>query len=199
MLPPGVLAWNDISNNEAYLGSKIGYTQNAGTVYAKGIIDKNPVADVTNYHKQCGGPVNQEFEAIGGKNWYLLRGAKNTEASKQLVLEFTANLERMDAMLASSPAYALPAYTNLWEMSEFVSNFEPAYQGKTAALDTSGIDASPWPGPPSAALVALEESGIWNDMVNATLTGTEVETAVKDAHDRMVVVFQEFGLPGEKT
>jgi multiple sugar transport system substrate-binding protein len=199
MLPPGVLAWNDISNNEAFLGGVIGYTQNAGTMYAKAVIDKNPVAELINYHKQCGGPVNQEFEVIGGKNWYVLRGAKNTQASKQLILEFTANLERMNTMLASSPAYAVPAYTNLWEMSEFVANFEPAYQIKSAALDASGINATEWPGPPSAALVAIDEGGIWNDMVNAILTGTAVEDAVKEAHDRMVLVFQEFGLPGEKT
>jgi multiple sugar transport system substrate-binding protein len=198
MLPPGVLAWNDISNNEAYLGGVIAYTQNAGTVYAKAVIDKNPVAEKTNYHKPVGGPVNQEFMSLGSKNWYVLRGAKNTEAAKQLALEFTANLERQNAMLASSPAYAVPAYTNLWEMSEFVKGFEPAYQIKSAALDDSGINAGAWPGPPSAALVALDESGIWNDMVNAILTGTDIATAVADAHDRMVLVYKEFGLPGEE-
>jgi ABC-type glycerol-3-phosphate transport system substrate-binding protein len=198
MLPPGVLAWNDISNNEAYLGGIVAYTQNAGTVYAKAVIDKNPVAELTNYHKPVGGPVNQEFMSLGGKNWYILRGAKNTTAAKQLVLEFTGNLERQDAMLASSPAYAIPAYTDLWEMSEFVKGFEPAYQIKSAALDDSGIDAGAWPGPPSAALTALDESGIWNDMINATLTGTAVADAVADAHDRMVLVYKEFGLPGEE-
>lgn len=196
MLPPGVLAWNDISNNEAYLGGVIAYTQNAGTVYAKAVVDNNPVAEHTNYHKPVGGPVNQEFLGLSSSNWNILRGAKNGAAAKQLALEFTANLERMNAMLASSPAYAVPAYTNLWEMSEFVSNFEPAYQVKSAALDDSGINAEAWPGQPSAAMTGLNESGIWNDMVNAILTGTDVETAVAEAHDRMVLVFQEFDLPG---
>lgn len=198
MLPPGVLAWNDISNNEAYLGSKIAYTENAGTVYAKAAIDKNPVADVTNYLKPPGGPVLQEFQTVGGKNWYLLRGAKNTAAAKQLVLDFITDLERMDAMLASSPAYAIPAYTNLWELSEFTRNFEVAYQQKSAALDPSGIDSTVYPGPPSAAIAAIDEGGIWNDMVNAILTGTPIPDAVQEAHDRMVLVFQEFGLPGEE-
>ena len=46
MLPPGVLAWGDISNNEAYLGGIVAYTQNAGTVYAKAVLDENPVAPV---------------------------------------------------------------------------------------------------------------------------------------------------------
>lgn len=197
MLPPGVLAWNDISNNEAFLGEKIGYTENAGTVYAKAVIDKNPVAEKTGYLSPPGGPVNQEFNTIGSQNWYILRGAKNTEAAKQLVLEFVSNLERMDAMLASSPAYALPAYTDLWEMSEYTKSNPISLQAKPAALDASGINAEMWPGPPSAAMDAIREGGIFNDMVNSILTGTPVADAVADAHDRMILIFQEFELPGE--
>ena len=33
MLPPGVLAWTDTSNNENYMAGKLAYTQNGGTVY----------------------------------------------------------------------------------------------------------------------------------------------------------------------
>ena len=196
MLPPGVLAWNDISNNEAYLGSIIGYTENAGTVYAKAVVDENPVAELTNYLKPPGGPVNQEFSAIGSKNWYLLEGAKNPDAAKDMILAFTADLAAQDEMLASSPAYAIPGYTDLWDMSEFVGTNEIAAQMKPAALDDSGIDATNWPGPPSPAMIAINESGAWNDMVNAIMTGTAVEDAVAEAHDRMIPIFQDFGLPG---
>src|SRR5438132_1561544 len=45
MLPAGVAGWTDPSNNEAWLGGKIGITSNAGTVFAKAVVDKNPVAD----------------------------------------------------------------------------------------------------------------------------------------------------------
>ena len=198
MLPPGVLAWNDTSNNEAYLGGKIAYTENAGTVFAKAVIDKNPVADLTNYLKPPGGPVIQEFQTVPSKNWYFLRGAANTAAAKQLALDFTADLDRMEDMLKSAPAYAIPAYTDLWDMSDYIRNYEVAYQQKSAALDPSGINSTVYPGPPSAAMDAINEGGIWNDMVNAILTGTPVEQAVEDAHNRMVLVFQEFGLPGEE-
>ncbi|MCB0065398.1 MAG: hypothetical protein KDE19_24905, partial [Caldilineaceae bacterium] len=198
MLPPGVLAWNDTSNNEAYLGGVIALTNNAGTVYAKAVVDGNPVAEKTNYLKDPGGPVNQEFSAIGSKNWYLLKGAKNDANARQMIIDFTADLKRQDEMLASSPAYAIPAYTNLWDMSEFIKTNEIASQMKPAALDESGIDATNWPGPPSAAMAGILESGIWNDMVNAFLTGTSVEDAVATAHDRMVLVFKEYGLPGEE-
>ena len=197
MMPPGVLAWNDISNNEAYLGGVIAMTNNAGTVYAKAVVDGNPVAELTNYLKDPGGPVNQEFSAIGAKNWYLFKGAPNTESARSLIIDFTADLERQDEMLASSPAYAIPAYTDLWDMSTFVNTNEIAAQMKPAALDESGIDAADWPGPPSAAMAGIREAGIHNDMVNAILTGTPVADAVATAHDRMVLVFKEYGLPGE--
>jgi multiple sugar transport system substrate-binding protein len=198
MLPPGVLAWNDISNNEAYLGSKIAYTENAGTVFAKAVVDGNPVADVTNYLKPPGGPVIEEFQSIGSLNWYVFRGAKNIGPAKETILHFTADLGRMDEMLASSPAYAIPAYTNLWEMSEFTQGYEIALQQKPAALDDSGINADVHPGPVSPAMEAIDNGGIWNDMVNSFLTGTPVEEAVAVAHDRMIIVFKEFGLPGEE-
>jgi len=198
MLPPGVLAWNDLSNNETFLGGVIAYTENAGTVYAKAVIDGNPIAPDINYLKQPGGPVNQEFSAVGSKDWFVVKGAHNTNAAKQLIIDFTADLAKMDEMLASSPAYAIPAYTNLWEMSEYTKSNEVSLQSKPAALDASGIDAGAWPGPPSAALTAIENAGIWNDMVNSIITGTPTAEAVATAHDRMVIVFQEFGLPGEE-
>ncbi len=198
MLPPGVLAWNDISNNEAFQGEVIAYTENAGTVYAKALVDGLPVAEKTGYLAPPGGPVNQEFNSIGSKDWFILKGAKNAENAKQAILAFTTDLERMDAMLESSPAYAVPAYTNLWDMSEYTQSNEMSMQIKPAALDDSGIFAGQWPGPASPALTAIENSGIWNDMVNAFVTGTPVEEAVATAHDRMVLVFKEFGLPGEK-
>jgi multiple sugar transport system substrate-binding protein len=196
MLAPGILAWNDTANNEAYLGSKIAYTENAGTVYAKAVVDGNPVAPVTGFLKPPGGPVLEEFHVVPGKNWMVLRGGKNPAASKLTILQFNADLGRYDEMLASSPAYALPCYTDLWDMSEYVKTDEVTQQQKTSCLDPSGIDATIYPGPPSAAMVAIDESGAWNDMVNSILTGTPVEEAVTTAHERMVQIFQEFGLPG---
>ena len=198
MLPPGVLAWNDISNNEAFQGEVIAYTENAGTVFAKAVADGLPVAEKTSYLAPPGGPVNQEFNTIGSKDWFIMKGAPNTDNARQTIIDLTADLGRMDAMLASSPAYAVPGYTNLWDMSEYTQGNEMSLQIQPAALDPSGINALSWPGPPSAAITAIENAGIFNDMVNAFVTGTAVEDAVATAHDRMVLIFQEFDLPGEE-
>jgi multiple sugar transport system substrate-binding protein len=199
MLPPGILSWNDTANNEAYLGGKIAYTENAGTVYANAVLTENPVAPNTYFLKPPGGPVLEEFHVVPGKNWMVLRGSKNQAAAKDTILHFTTDLGRYDEMLSNSPSYALPCYTDLWAMSEYIKTDLVAQQQEGACMDPSGIDAGPYPGPPSAAISALEESGVWNDMVNAVLTGTPVEDAVADAHTKMVGIFQEFGLPGEKS
>jgi multiple sugar transport system substrate-binding protein len=197
-LPPGILSWNDISNNEAYLGGKIGYTENAGTVYARAVVDNNPVAPNTGYLKPPGGPALEEFITVPAKNWELLRGAKNGAAAKDTILYFMLDLGRYDAMLNSSPAYALPCFVDLWDKSEAAQADPITLQQKSACLDESGIDATRYPGQATPALSAITEAGVWNDMVNAAITGTPVEQAVKDAHDRMVQIFKEYGLPGER-
>jgi multiple sugar transport system substrate-binding protein len=201
MLPPGVLSWNDTSNNEAYLGGKLAFTQNAGTVYAKAVADGNPVAPVTAFLKPPGGPVLEDFHRLGAKTWMILRGAKNAAASKVTVLEFMLNEERYNEMLISSPSYAIPCYEGMWDPARlpFINEDLILQQQKSSALDPSGINAGIYPGPNSPAIVALDESGAWNDMVNAIVTGTPVEEAVADAHERMVAIFQEFGLPGAQS
>jgi multiple sugar transport system substrate-binding protein len=196
-LPPGVLSWNDTANNEAYLGGKLGYTQNAGTVYARAVADNNPVAKDTGYHKPCGGPAIEEFHVVNGKNWMVLRGAKNNAAAKETMRYFMLDLGRYDAMLAASVAFALPCYTDLWEKSESVKLDPITLQQKDSCLDPSGIDPLIYPGPNSPAILAIQENGVWNDMINAALTGTPAEEAVATAHDRMVETFKEFNLPGE--
>jgi multiple sugar transport system substrate-binding protein len=198
MLPPGILSWNDTANNEAYLGAKIAYTENAGTVYANAVLTENPVAPNTGYHKPSGGPVLKEFIVVPGKNWMMLRGSQNQAATKDTILHFTTDLGRYDEMLSNSPSYALPCYTDLWEMSEYIKTDPVALQQKEACLDPSGIDAAFYPGKDSPAMQAVIASGAMNDMVNAVLTGTAPEDAVKAGHDAMVAIFKEFGLPGEK-
>ena len=52
MLPPGVNSWTDPSNNEAFLAGTIGITDNAGTMYAKAVLDKVPFADQIQFIKR---------------------------------------------------------------------------------------------------------------------------------------------------
>ncbi|MGI6368616.1 MAG: extracellular solute-binding protein [Anaerolineae bacterium] len=200
LLPPGVLAWTDTSNNEAYLAGKLIYTFNGGTVLGKAVLDGNPIKDNTGFHAPPGGPVNTEFNSLGANNWMILRGARNTEAAKETILHFMLPLENQDAIFENAPAFALPAYADLWAASKYIPTNQTAAELEPVARDEKGQIPGQWPGPPqNPALASADSALIENDMVAAILNGTPVAEAVKTCHERYVAIFKEFGKPGEKS
>jgi multiple sugar transport system substrate-binding protein len=199
MLPPGILAWTDMNNNEAYLAGKLAYTQNGGTVYGKSIMDNNPIKDITGFHAPCGGPVNLEFNSLSANNWMILRGARNHEAARETLLHFMLVLENQDGIFANAPGFALPAYEKLWSASKFIPTNKTAAEQEKVARDPHGHIPQQYPGPAhNPALASAGSAGIQNDMVADILRGTPVAEAVKTCHERYVAIFKEFGLPGEK-
>jgi len=86
MVPHGINAWTDPSNNEAYPAGKIFFTGNVGTMFAKAIFDKNPVADDTYLilPPKGVGPDGRSLPSAGiSKRWFVVKGAKNREAAEQ--------------------------------------------------------------------------------------------------------------------
>lgn len=197
MLPPGVLSWTDTSNNEAFQGEKIAYTQNAGTVYAKAVVDGLPVAEKTMYHPPVGGPVLQEFNGLGGMYHMLIKGAKNPEMAKQLILSFFED-DVMEGVYRSAPAYAVPAYESMWDW-EVITSDPIAFAQKDAALDPAGWNGLAWPGPATPQIASVESANLQTDMIANVISGQmTVEEAVKDAAEKSIAIFQEFGAPGRK-
>lgn len=197
MMPPGVLSWTDSSNNEAFLGERVAYTQNAGTVYAKAVVDGLPVAENTIYDVPKGGPVNQDFMGLGGMYLHHVQENSNPQMAEELIMSFF-NDETMNGVFASAEAYALPAYEVQWDL-EIIQASEISLQMKPAALDPSGWNALPWPGPNTAQIGAVGNGNIHTDMVANVLNGSmTAEEAVQDAYDKSVQIFQEFGAPGEQ-
>jgi len=196
MLPPGILAWTDSSNNEAYLGGKVAYTQNAGTVYAKAVDDGLPLAETTVFHKPVGGPAIQEFFGLGGMNEHLITGAKNAEYGKKLIMSFHEQ-DVLEGIFSNAVSYALPAYVPQWDWELITSNPTTMLM-KDGALDPSGWNGFGWPGPETAQSGAVDESNIDTDIVANVINGSmTVEEAVADAHRKAVEIFKEFGAPGE--
>jgi multiple sugar transport system substrate-binding protein len=196
MLPPGVLAWTDSSNNEAYLGGKIAYTQNAGTVYAKAVVDGLEIADLTVFHPPVGGPVLQEFNGLGGMYLHLIQGAKSPTLGRELIMSFFEE-DMLKGIYTAATAYAVPGYDAMWDWEEIAGN-EAALALQPVALDPSGWTGLPWPGPSTAQMGAVGTGNLSTDMVANVLNGqmTAAE-AVEDAHRKSVQIFQEFGAAGE--
>jgi multiple sugar transport system substrate-binding protein len=197
MLPPGILSWTDTSNNEAYLASKIVYTQNAGTVLAKAYFDKNPVAEVTAFHPMCGGPKLPEFNGQGGQNFLMITGGKNPEAARQLIMSFFTE-ESMQAVYENARTYAIPAYESMWDWP-IIKDTPQSIAVKPSALDPSGYNGLAWPGPPTPQIAAVDTAAIGADMVASVITGDATpEEAVKTAYERAVQIFKEFGAPATR-
>ena len=195
MLPPGIESWGDISNNEAYLAGSIGYTHNAFSVYAQAKRDENPVFPVTKLLLAGLGPanINQQGGAIGG--WLTIhKNAPNVDLAKQLALDLL-DPENFAPMSAVGGGLIMPAYENLWteELLAADPNFEIIKQ--QISIEEPFIGAS-WPAEPNAAIDAIRANGIVEQMVGNVIAGrmTPAE-AVADAHQKIVDIFEEGGIP----
>jgi multiple sugar transport system substrate-binding protein len=202
ILPPGVGGWTDPSNNEALLAGRIAMTNNAGTVFAQGVQDKNPVADDLYLITQPGG-VGPAARALTGAGnpmcFFIMKGAKNREAAEQLITSLmTADVYKQ--MFKISTGYVYPAHEWGWDQPEITQNEYSKHVTavwQKLAQDPSGWWGNlGWPGPPTPQADALENSNFWTDMFGSILGGTSVEDAIKAASDHAVQTFQDFGAKG---
>jgi multiple sugar transport system substrate-binding protein len=195
MLPPGVLSWTDPTNNEAFLGSKVAYTQNAGTVYAKAVVDAVPFADDIIWDYPKGGAGLERFFGLGSMNFLQIKGGKNPEAARELIFSFFED-EVMRQVYTIATSYALPAYTNMWDWEEITSVRNSIAQ-KDGALDPAGWNGLAYPGPGTAWIGAVSSQNLHTDMVAAVINGqSTAEEAVKQAAEASIQIFQEMGAAG---
>jgi len=202
MLPPGVNAWTDPSNNEAFLAGKIAFTSNAGTMFAKAVFDKNTtVADDTIYLRRPKGlgPNARSLQGADAMRFFIMKNSKNKEAAEQLIHHLLApDIQRQ--IWKTSTGYAFPAHEWGWDEPFFKEDkYASKMVGpwKETAFDPSGFTAGEWPGPPSPWVSSLESSNFWTDMFGEILGGKSPEDALKSAHEKAVRVAKEFGAKGE--
>jgi multiple sugar transport system substrate-binding protein len=202
MLPSGVGGWIDTSNNEAWLGGKIGITNNAGTVFAKAVVDKNPVADDTyliGQPKGLGAGARSLAGAGGAMVFFIMKGAKNRDAAEQLI-KYMHSPDIYKQMFTISAGYVYPPREWGWDQPEITENQYAKHvteQWRKIASDPSGYLGSPYPGAPSPQINALDNSNFLTDMFGEILGGKSVEDALASAHQRAVQTFKEFGAKGE--
>jgi multiple sugar transport system substrate-binding protein len=195
MLPPGVLSWTDPTNNEAFLGGKIAYTQNGGTVYAKAVVDQVPFVDDIIWDYPKGGPALERFFGIGSMNFGMIKGGKNPEAARELILSFFEE-EAMKQVYQIATTYALPAYANMWDWEEITSVPNSIIQ-REAAQDPAGWNGIAFPGPATPWIAAVETQNLPTDMIASVLTGQATAAeAVKQTAEAAMQIFQEMGAAG---
>ena len=195
MLPPGIESWGDISNNEAYLAGKIGYTHNAMSVYAQAKRDGNPVFENTIMMTlpSANNGDSRDGGQVGG--WLtILKGAPNLQLAKDLALHIL-NPENFNQMSAQGGGLFMPAFQDMWteELLAADPNFTTIKEQLSVPEPFIGIS---WPAEPNAAIDAIRPPGIVEQAVGNVIAGrmTPAE-AVADAHQKMVDLFEEGGIP----
>ena len=192
-LPPGILSWTDISNNEAYLAGTIGFTQNAFSVYAQAKRDENPVFPNTLVLRPPVGPTGLRTES-GDNSWLtIFKGSQNIDAAKELALHLIKP-EVFTPMAAVGGGLFLPAYENLWteELLAADPNFAIV---KDIVSNPDPYIGYYWPAEPSAAIDALRAASLLEQMMaNITSGRMTPPEAVEEAHNQMVTIFEEGGI-----
>ncbi|NMA99586.1 MAG: extracellular solute-binding protein [Phyllobacteriaceae bacterium] len=194
MLPPGVESWGDISNNEAWLAGSVGYTHNAFSLYAASKRDNNPVFPHTVLLSQpmANNGDHRNGGAVGG--WLTIsKGAPNVELAKKLALDL---LDPVNFTPMSSVAGGLfmPAYENLW--TEELISADPNYAIIKEQVDIEDPFIGPsWPANPAAQIDAIRAQGVLEQSMGNVIAGRMTpEEAVKDAHNKIVQIFEEGGI-----
>ncbi len=197
MLPPGILSWTDTNNNEAFLAGQIAITQNAGTVYAKAVLDDVPFWENIAYVPvpiRVTDNARLDFLSTGMK-FYMIKDAKNRAAAEDIARHFLTQPVQ-DRVWSISTAYALPAYTNGWE-SPIITGDANSVTAKTIALNETDFTGLQWPGPLNEAIGSIAEGTYFTDAMGEILQGGDVAEVVASYHDQFVQIYQDFGLDGE--
>jgi multiple sugar transport system substrate-binding protein len=199
MLPPGITAWTDTGNNEAWLAGLIGMTLNQDSLYAQSKSTKNPVYGNTVMIRGLTGPATNSPLVWADLNAFVVfKNAKNPELVK-LLPQYLAATQTMRSLAESAGAgVALPAYDKVWKGDPYFQNGDPifpvSYTQTTAAIPGQTTSGLHFPAPPSAGRNAVLQAYVMTDMMgDITQKGTSVTSAVQTAHNRMVQIFEQNG------
>jgi multiple sugar transport system substrate-binding protein len=195
MMPPGVNAWNDLSNNEAFLAGTIGFTSNGGTLFASARYNRNPVADVTAFLPIPLGPFGDRVAFSNQSYLYFPDGSRNFDAAGQLAEHLISEPVQRELYRVSS-GYAVPAYDAFWNTPEIQADAEVSLKFREVSQAERPVAGDAYRGPQTDASEAVLFPQIATDMMGEVLAGKPVEQAVRETHLRAVRIYQQFGQPG---
>jgi multiple sugar transport system substrate-binding protein len=183
--PPGVMGWNDVSNNEAYLAGKLVTTNNGASLYYALVSKKHPLAEKTQVVLTPGGPAGS-FVGANAYNWGIFQKTKHAELCEDLI-RWVEDEKRFDEYTKASIGQAGPVYKARAESPYWKS--DPNFQGMLQNL-LRGVWPG-YPGPFTAAAVEVQAQYILCDMAGRILAaGLPPEAALKEAHARVEEIYK---------
>jgi multiple sugar transport system substrate-binding protein len=173
---------------------QIGYTHNAFSVYAQAKRDKNPVYDniVLLPAPRANNGDSRDGGIVGG--WLtIFKGSKNVDLAKKLALDLL-DPANFGPMAELGGVLFTPAYANLWTDKLLASDPNLAIIKQQVSVEKPFLGQS-WPANPNAGVDSIRAQGVVEQMVANAISGRMAPAdAVKDAHQKMVDIFEEGGM-----
>jgi multiple sugar transport system substrate-binding protein len=172
-LDEGGLAWDDSSNNRAYLAGTISATINGASIYFVAKRQFPDIAKVTNHGHMPKGPGGR-FYNIGGQGRAIMKYSKNQQVAKEF-LRWFMDRPQYDKWMAANDGYVVgptPYWEKhpLWERDPKLVPFK----------ESSRFGRWPgYPGPPSRKASEALVKYILVDMYAQAIKGMKPEDAVK--------------------
>ncbi len=183
---PGGLAWDDGSNNRAFLGQTIGATLNGASIYfvARRDEDKYPgFADNLNHFLNPEGP-DGRYHFVSPRSLSIMEYSEEKDAAADLIRFFSQD-DNFDAFMNINKGYvqgALPKWEShpIWESDPALT----IYRDNPKYGRTSGF-AGPW----NRASGEVQEKYIIVDMFARAVQGEDPEVAAAWAQQELENVY----------
>lgn len=162
-------------------------------MYAKAKADKNPVFENTAWLNFPTANDGKVVLGAGGNQWYsIMRGAKQADAAKQIVMHFME--PKVFSPLASlGGGLVMPAYKNGWteDLLKVDSNFAML---RDIMYNPSDFTGFAYPAKTNGAIDAWFATGFLSEMMANVISGKmSAEDAVADGTKKGAAIFEEKG------
>jgi multiple sugar transport system substrate-binding protein len=178
--PPGVMAWTDVHNNEAYLAGKIVSTNNGASLYYAMVSKKHPLTEKTAVLLAPGGPAGS-FSGPSCYSWGVFKASKHHELCEDMI-RWVEDEKHFEEYMQASIGQAGPVYKKRVENPYWKS--DPNFQGMLANVLRGTWPG--YPGPLTPAAIEVQAQYILCDMAGRVVVGgLSPEAALKEAHKRV--------------
>ena len=187
----GGLAWDDSSNNRAFLSGTISATNNGASIYLEA--KKKPDVYLTEkgtpmkddiLHAGIPGGAGGQFALPGSQIHLVMKYSKNQDAAKKF-LRWASSKEIYEKWFVSQQGYASGA-TKMWE-DHPVWNVDPILAPFKKIPVTGRLTG--YAGAPNQKAAEVQTKYIIVDMYAKAIQGMAAEESVKAAHGELVKVY----------
>jgi multiple sugar transport system substrate-binding protein len=187
----GGLAWDDTSNNRAFLSGTISATNNGASIYLEAkkkpdsyLTDKGTPMKDDILHASIPGGAGGTFNEPGPFTNLIMKYSKNQDTAKQFI-RWMSSKDVFDKWFVSQQGYTAGA-TKVWEEHK-VWSADPVMAPFKKIPVTGRLVG--YAGPPNQKAAEVRTKYIIVDMYAKAIQGMAPEESAKWAHDELVKVY----------